>query len=164
MRFDSYPIRRQLVRDELNAMRRLGRDRRDASTRLPVLPRTGPLAVRAPPASAAEPKDADSRLTGEPKLTVPGNEARPNLLTDEEAVTLRRVAYGESEVKVMRAHDLARLRRLRLIEDAKDGPQLTAAGRAVFDGLPKAMGRDGPKRSDDTLRHMERGMRPKSRR
>ena len=37
-------LRRQLVRDELSSMRRLGRDRRDASTRLPVLSRTGPLA------------------------------------------------------------------------------------------------------------------------
>jgi hypothetical protein len=31
----------------------------------------------------------------------------------------------------MRAYDLARLHRLQLIEDGKDGPWLTTAGRAV---------------------------------
>jgi len=95
-------------------------------------------------------------------MTFPSNDARPSLLTDAEAVTLRRVAFGESEAKVMRARDLEQLRRLHLIEDAKDGPRLTAAGRAVFDGLPKAIGRDRPSRSRDVRRHMEhrpRGMR-----
>ncbi len=81
---------------------------------------------------------------------------RSGPLTDEEEITLRRVAFGESEVKAMRVRDLARLRRLRLIEDAKDGPRLTAAGRIVFDGLPKAVGQQKPGRSDDMLRHMER--------
>jgi hypothetical protein len=33
---------RQLVRRELTLLQRLGRDRRDASTRLPILRRTGP--------------------------------------------------------------------------------------------------------------------------
>jgi hypothetical protein len=95
-------------------------------------------------------------------MTFSSNGARPSLLTDAEEVTLRRVAFGESEVKVMRARDLEQLRRLRLIEDAKDGPRLTAAGRAVLDGLPKAIGRDRPGRSRDVPRHMEhrpRGMR-----
>jgi len=65
MRFDSHPLRQQLVRDELNAMRRLGRDRRDASTRLPVLSRTGPLAAKA---EAASVKAKDPiRLPGEPR-------------------------------------------------------------------------------------------------
>ena len=86
-----------------------------------------------------------------------GNPTGP--LTEEEEVTLRRVAFGESEVKVMRAHDLARLRRLRLIEDSKDGPRLTAAGRAVFDSLPKAAGRDRPRRGDDMLGEMARMIR-----
>ena len=66
MRFDSHPLRRQLVRDELNAMRRLGRDRRDASARLPVLLRTGPLVAKAPPAAPVEPKGA-IKLPREPK-------------------------------------------------------------------------------------------------
>lgn len=51
---------RQLVRDELRSMRRLGRDRRDASTRLPVLSRTGPLA-RKRPETAMESKGAKIR-------------------------------------------------------------------------------------------------------
>jgi hypothetical protein len=64
MRFDSHPLRQQLVRDELDAVRRLGRDRRDASTRLPVLSRTGPLAAKA--AASVEAEEA-IRLPGEPK-------------------------------------------------------------------------------------------------
>ena len=89
-------------------------------------------------------------------MTLPANGPRPSALTDEEEVTLRRVAFGESEAKAMRAHDLARLRRLQLIEDGKDGPRLTTAGRAVFEGLPKAVGSEEPGRIDDLLRHMER--------
>ena len=53
-------LRRQLVRDELSSMRRLGRDRRDASTRLPVLSRTGPLA-RKPAEDATGSKGAKTR-------------------------------------------------------------------------------------------------------
>ncbi len=92
-------------------------------------------------------------------MALPAKDAVSSRLTDEEEVTLRRVAFGESEVKVMRARDLVRLRSLRLIEDAKDGPQLTAAGRAVFDSLPKAVGRDRPRRNDLMLDHMERRLR-----
>lgn len=61
---DSSPLR-QLVRDELSSMRRLGRDRRDASTRLPVLSRTGPLA-RKPPEIATGSKGA-MKQPGEPR-------------------------------------------------------------------------------------------------
>jgi hypothetical protein len=43
-----------------------------------------------------------------------------------------------------------------LIEDGKDGPRLTNAGRAVFEGLRKAVGVEKPGRRDDLLRHMER--------
>lgn len=60
------------------------------------------------------------------------------VLTPEEEITLRRVAFGQSEVRAMRAPDLARLRKLRLIEDSKDGPCLTGAGRKIFETLPKA--------------------------
>jgi len=88
-------------------------------------------------------------------MTLSANGNPASSLTDEEEVTLRRVAFGESEVKVMRARDLARLRALRLIEDAKDGPQLTAAGRTVFDGLPKPIGRENPRHSDSLLRQIE---------
>ncbi|WIM09305.1 hypothetical protein [Enhydrobacter sp.] len=96
-------------------------------------------------------------------MTLAGNGGRPGVLTDEEEVTLRRVAYGESEVKAMRARDLARLRKLGLIEDAKDGPRLTEAGRSVFNGLPKAAGRDSPRRVDDMLREMAHLLRDRGR-
>jgi hypothetical protein len=58
-------------------------------------------------------------------------------LTADEEVTLRRVAYGQSEERTLRQDDLARLRSLRLIEAGKDGPQLTAAGKERFESLPK---------------------------
>lgn len=92
-------------------------------------------------------------------MTSPANGHRQSALTDEEEVTLRRVAFGESEVKAMRIHDLARLHRLQLIEDGRDGPQLTAAGRAVFDELPKAMGSEKRRRGDDMMRQMARMLR-----
>ncbi|MBS0219929.1 MAG: hypothetical protein JSR91_04225 [Proteobacteria bacterium] len=92
-------------------------------------------------------------------MTSSTNGPRQSALTDEEEVTLRRVAFGESEVKAMRVRDLARLHRLQLIEDGKDGPRLTAAGRAVFEGLPKAVGLQKSGRRDDLLRHMEHLLR-----
>ena len=66
-------------------------------------------------------------------------------LTADEEVTLRRVAFGQSEVRAMRREDLARLRRLRLIEDAKDGPRLTMDGKLHFEtiGRPSMMATDG---------------------
>lgn len=68
------------------------------------------------------------------------------VLSPEEEVTLRRVAFGQSDVRAMRAQDLTRLRNLRLIQDGKDGPCLTLTGRQRFDELPKAMLMDrGPK-------------------
>ena len=63
-------------------------------------------------------------------------------LTTDEETTLRRVAFGQSEVRAMRREDLVRLRRLRLIEDGKDGPRLTADGKLHFEALgrPSMMG------------------------
>lgn len=58
-------------------------------------------------------------------------------LTADEEVTLRRVAYGQSEERALRRDDLVRLRSLRLIENGKHGPQLTAAGKERFESLPK---------------------------
>jgi hypothetical protein len=60
-------------------------------------------------------------------------------LTDEEAVTLRRVAFGESEVRTLRRADVARLLRLRLVEEVKDGIRLTIAGKEHFDSLPRTV-------------------------
>ena len=68
------------------------------------------------------------------------------VLTPDEEVTLRRVAFGQSDVRAMRAQDLTRLRNLRLIQDGKDGPCLTVSGRQRFDEPPKAMLMDrGPR-------------------
>jgi hypothetical protein len=68
------------------------------------------------------------------------------VLSPEEEVTLRRVAFGQSDVRAMRAQDLTRLRNMRLIQDGKDGPCLTLTGRQRFDELPKAMLMDrGPR-------------------
>ena len=69
----------------------------------------------------------------------PARPIEPRVLSAEEEVTLRRVAFGQSEVRAMRAQDLLQLRRLGLIEDGKDGPQLTARGSERFAALPKAM-------------------------
>jgi len=76
-------------------------------------------------------------MTIERKAETSGKPAA--VLTPEEEVTLRRVAFGQSDVRAMRAQDLTRLRYLRLIQDGKDGPCLTVSGRQRFDELPKAI-------------------------
>lgn len=60
-------------------------------------------------------------------------------LTEEEAVTLRRVAFGQSDVRTLRQGDLARLLALRLVVDGRDGLELTRLGRDAFDSLPRAV-------------------------
>jgi len=87
---------------------------------------------------------------------VPSDSERASpVLSENEEVTLRRVAFGQSEVRAMRAEDLARLRRLRLIEDGKDSrPQLTADGRKCFDALPRPMTLSELKGADDFLATM----------
>lgn len=72
-------------------------------------------------------------------------------LTANEQVTLRRVAYGQSEVRAMRRHDLTRLRELKLIEDGKDGPRLTADGKQRFEVLPKAASLDNSATFEEML-------------
>ena len=75
---------------------------------------------------------------------VPGSAAEsasthgPAPLSRNEAITLRRVAYGQSDVDHLRSQDLVRLRVLRLIEGTTREPTLTADGRQLFDALPKA--------------------------
>lgn len=59
-------------------------------------------------------------------------------LTDDEAVTLRRVAFGESDVRSLRRADLERLMRLRLIAASGSNLMLTPSGRRHFDTLPRA--------------------------
>lgn len=58
-------------------------------------------------------------------------------LTDEEAVTLRRVSYGQSEVRALPREALARLLSLRLVKDGRNGLELTMSGREHFDALPR---------------------------
>ncbi len=67
-------------------------------------------------------------------MTAPGRHA----LTAEQEVTLRRVAYGQSDARTLRAGDLEALRGFGLIADHRDGPLLTAAGRRTFDALPRS--------------------------
>jgi hypothetical protein len=77
-------------------------------------------------------------------------------LTEEEEVTLRRVAYGQSEVRALRRHDLDRLHALRLIEHSKDGPRLTPRGKERFDVLPKAGSLGDSTRYEEMLTAMGR--------
>ena len=81
-------------------------------------------------------------------------EIGPNVLSAEEEVTLRRVAYGQSEVRALRAQDLARLRTLRLIENSKNGPQLTATGKRRFDALPRPAAQLGSRQFDSAITQM----------
>lgn len=65
-------------------------------------------------------------------------ESQPAPLSSNEAITLRRVAFGQSDVSTLRPQDLARLRLLKLIEGSAREPTLTADGKRRFDALPKA--------------------------
>jgi hypothetical protein len=58
-------------------------------------------------------------------------------LSENEQITLRRVAYGQSDVAHMRPTDLVRLRALALIGGTPHAPMLTDAGKARFDRLTK---------------------------
>jgi hypothetical protein len=73
----------------------------------------------------------------------------PAVLTGEEEITLRRVAFGESPVRTLRPADLDQLRTLRLIEEGKDGPVLTAEGKKRVASLPRALGAGRNAHSDD---------------
>lgn len=72
----------------------------------------------------------------------------PSKLTDAEAVTLRRVAFGESEARTLRQADLERLLVLRLIAGGRDGLELTRSGRDAFEALPRASFAGTPPRRD----------------
>jgi hypothetical protein len=87
----------------------------------------------------------------------------PRSLTPDEEVTLRRVAYGESPLRTLRLHDLKALRDLRLIEDHRDGPTLTAAGRKVFDSLPRPSAQSGREPMDAMLNELARATKGNAR-
>jgi hypothetical protein len=65
-------------------------------------------------------------------------QSKPPLLSSHEAITWRRVAYGQLDVGTLRAQDLVRLRALELIDGSAREPTLTANGKQHFDALPKA--------------------------
>jgi hypothetical protein len=83
-------------------------------------------------------------------------ESQPAPLSSNEAITLRRVAYGQSSVDRLRVQDLARLRMLKLIEGSAREPRLTADGRECFDALPKAAALTSFKPHDELLAKMAR--------
>ena len=60
-------------------------------------------------------------------------------LSPNEEITLRRVAYGQSDVTHLRTADLIRLRTLNLVGGSPRVPTLTAEGKRRFDGLAKPM-------------------------
>ena len=80
--------------------------------------------------------------------------SQPAPLSSNEAITLRRVAYGQSDVDRLRAQDLARLRALKLIEGSAREPTLTADGKRLFDALPKAAALTSFKPHDELLATM----------
>jgi hypothetical protein len=84
------------------------------------------------------------------------NHVAPGALSADEEVTLRRIAYGESEVRCLRASDIARLHALKLIEDSKDGPRLTGQGKVRFGALPKPSAQLGSQPFDDLLAQMRK--------
>lgn len=67
-----------------------------------------------------------------------GHVSRAGDLTGDEAITLRRVAFGESDVRLLRPADIQRLLDLRLIAVVGDDLALTNAGRIHYDSLPRA--------------------------
>jgi len=58
-------------------------------------------------------------------------------LSTNEEITLRRVAYGQSDATLLRGQDLERLRVLKLIVGSARAPTLTPEGKQRFDRLAK---------------------------
>ena len=74
--------------------------------------------------------------------------APPSNLSADEAVTLRRVAFGESDVKTLRRGDLDRLQALRLIETTNSGLRLTNSGDELFKMLPRSLFASAPRQHE----------------
>ena len=83
-------------------------------------------------------------------------QSQPVPLSSNEAITLRRVAFGQSNVRSLRPEDLERLRVLKLIEGSAREPTLTADGKRRFDALPKAAALAEFKAHDELLAAMTR--------
>jgi hypothetical protein len=71
-----------------------------------------------------------------------------HVLTDDEAITLRRVAFGESELRTLRRADIDRLLILKYITRAGGEMVLTRAGRAHVESLPRSIFAAKPQRPD----------------
>ena len=69
-------------------------------------------------------------------------------LTDDEAVTLRRIAFGQSDLRSLRRADIDRLLKLRLIAESRNNIMLTISGQEHFDSLPRASFADKPRQRD----------------
>jgi hypothetical protein len=68
-------------------------------------------------------------------------------LSEEEAITLRRIAFGESENRSLRREDIERLLGLRLVKANRNGDlDLTISGREHFEALPRVSLTEKPKR------------------
>lgn len=65
--------------------------------------------------------------------------SRPIELTDNEAITLRRIAFSESDIRFLRRADVDRLLRLRLVAEARNDLVLTTSGKDHFDSLPRPL-------------------------
>lgn len=77
------------------------------------------------------------------------NVLRPFELTDDEAVTLRRIAFGESELRSLRRPDVERLLKLRLITPGKGNMVLTLSGKEHFESLPRALFASSPRQRNE---------------
>jgi hypothetical protein len=64
---------------------------------------------------------------------------QPGGLTNDQAITLRRIAFGESDVQLLRRADIERLLERRLITTTASGMALTDSGRKCFDSLPRGI-------------------------
>ena len=81
-------------------------------------------------------------------MTLKTGQPRLFNLSNEEAVTLRRVAFGQSDIRTLRRADLDQLLRLRLIEEMNGGLRLTTSGKDHFDLLPRGVFADAPRQQN----------------
>lgn len=77
-----------------------------------------------------------------------GRNAPPTSISADEAITLRRVAFGESDVRTLRRGDLDRLHALRLIEATAGGLRLTVRGDELFKLLPRSLFASAPRQHE----------------
>lgn len=67
-------------------------------------------------------------------------------LSEEEEITLRRIAFGESETRSLRREDLTRLLSLRMVRENRNGRlELTTSGREHYESLPRATFAEKPR-------------------